>query len=503
MGALALTPRERHILSLVVRRKKVVKHKWTVDGFDPSNAFIMATGKRLLAQCTRRSGKSYAAGVRLIKAAYETPGVNVLYIALTRDSAKRIMAKDILTQVLRAKKIGYKENKSDLTFTLDNGSVIYLVGADNSEKEMHKLLGSKYKEVVIDEAAFYTQNLEYLVEEVADAAVTDLDGTICMISTPGHNTYSYYCGAATKKIKGWDIHKWSAYENPFLIKNWDKKIKAKIKRDPSVVNTPSYRRMFLNEWAIDEDLQVYRFQDCKLVKELPDLPKVRGAKWHYGLGIDLGWNDDTSFVVGAWNRYSDVLYIVYKFKKKEMDFLQVGKYIVELEEYYGSFDFKVIDGASKQGVQTMVNKFKLNLVTAEKMGKRDHIELFNAELIGGRIQVVTEIENLKLEVGKQIDDVLLAEWANLVWDEAKKAKGVYQELASCENHVSDGCLYLWVHAFAHTSISLPPEEARTDSEEYLLEYVRKEEAAIEVTNRGGYVDEGYEDLYSNDDEDLY
>jgi len=54
-------------------------------------AFISDPAKLKVVLCTRRSGKSYGAVLYLYQRAYETAGASCLYIALTRDSAKKIM----------------------------------------------------------------------------------------------------------------------------------------------------------------------------------------------------------------------------------------------------------------------------------------------------------------------------------------------------------------------------------------------------------------------------
>jgi phage FluMu gp28-like protein len=59
--------------------------------------FIEDPAKLKAAKCTRRSGKSYgAAGIYMAITCIENPGCNCLYLATTRDSAKKIILKDIL-----------------------------------------------------------------------------------------------------------------------------------------------------------------------------------------------------------------------------------------------------------------------------------------------------------------------------------------------------------------------------------------------------------------------
>jgi len=67
-----------------------------------------------------------------------------------------------------------------------NGSVVYVPGVDYSEEEKQKLLGQKYKLVVIDEAASFSINLNELVFGILKPAVTDYRGTICLMGMPGN-----------------------------------------------------------------------------------------------------------------------------------------------------------------------------------------------------------------------------------------------------------------------------------------------------------------------------
>jgi len=103
-----------------------------------------------------------------------------------RDSAKKIMWKDVLKPISRQLMLNARFNETELTATLTNDSVIYLLGVDSAEEEKKKLLGQKYKLVVIDEAASFSVDLNELVYGVLKPSVADYRGTICLIGTPGN-----------------------------------------------------------------------------------------------------------------------------------------------------------------------------------------------------------------------------------------------------------------------------------------------------------------------------
>ncbi len=154
--------------------------------FAQQRAFIEDPAKLKWALCTRRAAKSYSDGLALAKAALDRPDVSCLYIGLTRESAKRIMWKDVLKAINRCHKLGIQFNESELSAKFPNGSVIYLVGADSNEDERQKLLGQKFVLVVIDEAQAFGIDLRQLVYGVLKPAVADYRGTIVLTGTPGN-----------------------------------------------------------------------------------------------------------------------------------------------------------------------------------------------------------------------------------------------------------------------------------------------------------------------------
>lgn len=406
--------------------------------FDVQTNFILDPSKQKAAQCDRRSGKSYGMGVYLFKTCLENPGVSCLYVALTRGSAQRIMFKDIFKVINRRYKLNIKFNEIALTATFPNGSVIYCLGMDQSEKEQEKALGQKFKLAVIDECASFRNDLRKIVYSTIQPALADLEGTLVMIGTTSNLTRGLFFDVTTGKEGGWSVHKWSHKDNPYTGKQVERQIARLKAGNPAIVETPLFRQMYLNEWVIDEDKLVYRFtEERNLVQALPD------HKWQYVLGIDLGYNDDTAFVLYAWNEFHENLYIAETFKKKGMDITDVATYIKGYMKQYG-VEIMVIDGADKQAVEEMRRRHSLPLKTAEKTGKSDFIEIMNADYIMGRIKLVE---------GKTFD--LQDEYKTLIWDDRS---GKRIENASCPNHLTDAALYGW--RYCYTYLARPEEKPK-------------------------------------------
>lgn len=415
-------------------RRHINKPKWLTVNFDKQNDFINHPAKMKALQCSRRSGKSYACGIYAYKEAYENPGCSVVILGLTRDSVKRIFLKDILRAIDKKNNLKSDYNLSELSATLPNGSVIYLLGIDSRPELMDKLLGQKNKLVIIDEGAFYRIDMKKLVYEILKPTMIDNDGTLAIVSTTSNITNSLYFDIVNYKQPGWEVFKWTAADNPFLAEKWAKEIKELIKNIPTIEETPMFRRMYLNEWTIDEKGLVYKYKAEK--NNIAILPNDK--HWRYVLGVDLGYEDASSFVTVAYSEFDPRLYIVDAFSQSGMIVTEVADKIKELTKTY-RYETMVIDGASKQAVEEMKKRHHLPLIIAEKTGKRDMIEMLNSDLLTGNIVVTIK------------GQAIVQEWKTLVWDEIALTKGKHIEHSSCDNHLSDAFLYAWRHVLNYCS----------------------------------------------------
>lgn len=374
------------------------------------------------ALCTRRSGKSYGAGLYLYKEALENPGVSLVYIGLTRDTAKRTMWKDIFKVINRKHKLSATFNEVELSIKLPNGSIIYLVGANANKDEPDKLLGQKYKLAVIDECASFDQDLRNLVMSVLKPAMVDHQGTICMFGTPGNTIKGFFFEVTTGKEAGWSVHHWSAHDNPYVAKAWEKDIAKLVSDNPLIVETPAFKQHYLGLWFIDTDKLVYRFREDRNVADV--LPP---ARYFYVLGVDLGYNDASAFVVAAYSEHDNNLYIVETLKRKKMIISHVVDAIKDFQRRY-SIHKIIVDSSAKQSVEEMRQRYGLPLESAEKKDKAGFIDMMNSDLITGKIKIV----------GAQ--DELRTEWGLLVWDDRSERR---IENSACQNHLCDATLYAW------------------------------------------------------------
>ena len=457
-----MTPeRARAILAEAARRK--MPSPVRLSAFPKQRAFLDDASKMKAALCTRRSGKSYGAGVELFDGACSFPGTSQLYVALTRESAKRIMYKDVLRAIDRRFELGAHFNETTLDVRLPNGSMIYLLGVDAKPEEADKILGQKFKRVVVDECASYKQDLRKLVDGVIRPALTDLDGTCSLIGTPG-NVKGFFHDVTTGKVPGYSVHKWSAHDNPHVAGNWQKEIDELVAANPLIVDTPLFRMHYLGEWAIDTEALVYKYSRARNWVACTPFGKD-DAGVHYVMAIDLGYTDPTAIVILAYTDHDPTLYIVEAHKRPNLTVSQVAEWIRGYMDRY-MFERMVVDIASKQVVEELRQRYKLPLEAAEKSGKADAIAMMNSDLLTGRIKLV----------GDACDD-LSDEWSNLVWDE-RAPRPV--ENSACANHVSDGALYGWREAMNYAATPAPKRKnlhAEEAIDDWFEEQERQQERA--------------------------
>lgn len=436
-----LSRAERKRLEALVARERA-RPNWFKTSFTQQINFIEDKAPLKAALCTRRAGKSYGMGLYAYKTAAENPGVSVAVIGLTRASIQRIYFKDIMAQINREFGLRAESNKSELTWTLPNGSVIYFGGADSSEEEMQKLLGQKFKLVIIDESSMYSINLRELVYEILKPAVADYRGQICMIGTPGNRTKSLFYDVTTGKEPGWSVHKWNAFDNPHMTEQFKEEIEFFEKHNPLYKETAGFKQMYLGEWVVDPGARVYKYSGDRNAEVFRPT-----NQYHYVLGIDLGYDDATAFVLCAWSYEDPILHILKCEKESGLIISQVADKIRDYQHRY-KVTTMVVDGADKQGIMELNIRHELPLIVAEKKGKRDFIEIMNDEFICKRIMVGPGAE------------ALTEEWDSLIWDEEKKEKGVWEELKSCDNHAADAALYAWrwCYSYAFRPEAEPPKE---------------------------------------------
>jgi hypothetical protein len=339
--------------------------------------------------CTRRAGKSEAAGVIAIDAAQEHPGSLVPYIALTRFSAKNIIW-PILVKLNQRYQLGAEMLEGSLTMRLRNGSQIFLIGADTANF-IERLRGPKYPIAIIDEAQAFRDHLRTLIDDVLLPAVSDYDGRIYMFGTPGVRLAGVFYDATTGKEPGWSVHKWSVFDNPHMpgIREFLRKLMEKKRWTK---DNPTYRREWNGEWVIDLDALVYKFRGGK--NEYDQLPD--DLDWFNILAIDYGWHDKTAFGIVSYSPNHPKVYVPHVEGHSEMIPSAAAGRLKQIIKTYSPVKI-VADtgGLGKTITEEMIRRYHIPIHAAQKTDKLSWIELVNGDFIDGNLAVHNSLEELK------------------------------------------------------------------------------------------------------------
>jgi hypothetical protein len=259
----------------------------------------------------------------------------------------------------------------------------------------------------------------------------------------------------TGKEGGWKLFQWTAHDNPYVAKQWQDELDKIAREQPERMETSLYKQWMLNQWVIDEDAKVYKFQESR---NLSDLLPYQLEHWHYVLGLDLAHSpDSTAFVIGCYNDASPTLYIVESYKALAMDLTDVATKLREFDAKY-HFEVRVVDGANKQAVAELNNRHGTNLIPADKTGKVDFITLMNDDFIQGKIKLLTS---------KTKD--LQEEYNKLVWltDANGKVKEPRKENPVIHQDLCDAALYLWRYCYQY--LFAPPGGVMNSSDQKVWE----------------------------------
>lgn len=459
------------ILAELARRQKIRRRVDIISeikkaAFPKQLEYIFDDSRFRSMLCTRRAGKSNANVLDDFKLAAQFPGSRMVYGALTLDSAEDI-AWDIYLEFAEKFKVNLKPNKSKRTFEWPNGSRVRFFGLDASEKQMRKILGQKLLKAGIDECGSITVNMIRVVYQMIMPALADLrpHSRLSLLGTAENIPNTFFEAVTTGKEKtvNWSRHAWTAYDNPHMVKQWTDEIADLKRANPNVIEASWFKTHYLNEWCTDDELRIIAYDHENIINEKPT-----NQEYHYILGVDLGFNDATSFTVVAFSFDDPNVYFVESFKDTEMDFTDTANTIKKLQKKYDFLHY-IVDGANKQGVEEIKKRHGIPLEAAEKSDKATYLRLLKDDLVTKRAFILD----------KQCED-LKEEWDALQWKNEEKK----DEDPRCQNHCSDSALYAWRKAYHYTYQEPEPEPDR-DSQEYMdmLEQQEAEEMERQYRER--------------------
>lgn len=322
----------------------------------------------------------------LLDAALTPPAVPVLYMTLTRANAKEIIWGDLLALNERYG-LGGEVNLTDLTMTMPTGVPIQLRGA-NSERELAKVRGKKFKLAIVDEAqSFPDRILDPLMRRDLGPTLRDYGGSqwLCGTVPPVQAGYFWetYAGklAVTREQHRWTLRENERFPRYAMGLTYEQVVAEVLQENGWTADDPTFRREYLNEEIEDTDALLFTFADgLNTCGELPE------GKWSYVMGVDLGYEDSDAVAVLGWRAHDATLYLVEEYVQAQEDVTDLALVLKDLVDRYKPMRV-VIDegGGGKKAAAEMRARWKLPLEPAEKAQKPAYIRLLNADLRKGKL----------------------------------------------------------------------------------------------------------------------
>ena len=464
-----MDPVKRAIKKELEQRKNRPTPQWLDLNFPAQTALILAPERLIAVLGNRRSGKSTGSAIKLCKACHENDGVTCLIVGLTKASA-RVIFWDMLKAINKRMRLGMVFNEANISAKFPNSSKIMLSGSDATPTERDKYLGGKLFGVVITEGASHKQDMNELIFSSIYPATSDLQDKgsfIVFEGTPGNLTKTLFYKITTgdpEVAKAWRLFQFRAENNPYQAKQHHADLEA-IKRDrPLYMLTPSFKQMYLAEWAVSEDARVYRYHEG--TNDYQDIPP---GKYYYTLGLDLGFKDASAVAILAYSMTDPNLYVVESWQQTKLDLTSLAAKLKAFDKKY-SPETMVVDGANAQAVAELNNRHGLQLIAAKKRDKEAHIAMANDDFIQNKIK-------LHAHASRDLADEMLG----LVWLDKGANKRI--EHPSLPNHMCDAFLYAYF--FTHSYLAeLPQAEPVHGTPEWAVKEARRaEEAAIASYHR--------------------
>lgn len=469
--------------------------------------FALDESKRIAALVGRGGGKTTGVRAMLFIDLLTIPGARLLYIASTREQAEELMWGP-MKQLFEEHGVVATWNESKLKLAVKkNGAQLILAGADN-KKTIERFRGLPHHRVVIDEAASYSVRLlQHLIYRIIGPRLGDYNGVLVLIGTPGHilstespfyevtrvgseiaishrERFDYPLVEGESLDDYWSTHTWTLEDGAnegieAMVNLWEAALVEK-KRNGWSDSHPVWRREYLGQWCADDTENVFRYRihdengqlwnqwtpakfdrgvaclptEHEFAERLPQHQRQR--EWHYVVGLDLGHSDPFSCQVFAYSPTDRCLWHVYEFEQTKMFARSIAELFLGPEAdhenpagLFGVIGWPTAIVADTAGLGGMVLEdlrriYGIAIQPAVKKNKFDNIELFNGDLIDGRIFIMK---------GSKLEEQLLS----LQW--AVDDFGILKENKSQANHSTDAAIYARryaLHMFGDEAPTPPP-----------------------------------------------
>jgi hypothetical protein len=249
-------------------------------------------------------------------------------------------------------------------------------------------------------------HLEYLTEDVLEPCLLDYSGWLALTGTPGVTPTGYFHAITTGEgMQQWPTHHWTVLDNPYIphAAEWLREKCEKLGLDPT---SPSYLREWMGQWVLDTESLCYPY-DGQINREFGSFAEGSETDWRYILGVDLGVNDASAFVVIAYRPAMPTIHIIESVAFEGLSPSgAAAKVLAYRDRFRGLRVVADTGGIGKGFVEEWIQRFSLPVERAMKLDVRGQIALVSGLMRSGDVKVHTPASS-----------GLIAEWQALPWNE--------------------------------------------------------------------------------------
>lgn len=454
-----------------------------LQGFFDKQQEVYDCGAQFIAlQCGRRAGKTDLLAKTCLESMCTYPGANEWtgYITLTKGQSRRNLA-GVLQELIDAYglPITHGEVDGQIVYTHDNGHRLWLGGVDDLRK-IERWRGNKWRRVFIDEAgAMPNDVLVALVQVVLKPALSDYGGTLWISGSPGPIEKGFFHDITTgknPKVPQWKVFHWNCLDNPFHPYGQPG---GRVKLDEYRVSEgwglddSTFVREWLGLWCTDSSAIIYPYEPDR--NAFLELPRAEPDAWRWVLGVDVGHDDDTAFVLSCSRSGFPQRYITRAWGAPEMTQPQRAAALMRTraELVKAGFNAPAIafdtGGLGKALAHDLTETYGVFIDPAMKWDKNAAVRKTRGALTSGL-----------LFIHRDNADELVQEYKALPWDDKR-----HEHHPKYPDHRADAALYSlrphWVNEAWDEEPPIAGSRAAIDAEG--TEHKRRLERIAELTSQ--------------------
>lgn len=421
---------------VLAKRKLVAATPMTLDPrFALQNSFVEDKNRFLVAQCSRRSGKTNGLALRFFKTMEKYPRSRCIYLGLTLGASMDVLW-PVLHELNDKYRIGCKFTDSRQTMRHPNGATLKLLAADQ-KNFIKRLKGQRFPGVAIDEAQDYGPHLQSLVDDVLTPSISDYrDGWLALTGTPGPVPHGYFFDITQNRKFGYSFHGWTLLDNPYMPDAAKFLSEVKQKRE-WLDNNPTLLREYKNQWVLDvQSLWIQYSESKNHYQSLPQLPSPH--QYHYAIGIDIGFNDADALAVIAWSDLAPTTYLVEELVTRKQGLTELVEQIEAFQKKYNPVKMVIDEGGlGKKLAEELRRRYGIPVHPADKARKQENVELLNDSMRLGKFMAKSGSRFAQDSYLVQID-----------WDKSSPDKIVIKKKPHSD--IIDAVLYIFRESPAYT-----------------------------------------------------